>query len=114
MVIDSTLISDVTPIAIGGLTGYGIGWLCKKVFKIAIIGIGLVLALLAYLENQKTITVNWNVANNQTSVILHTISSKILEVANNVGTDLNSHASAFPVLGVVGFIPGFLAGIMRG
>jgi hypothetical protein len=75
---------------------------------------GLVLALLAYLENQKTIAVNWDVANNQTSAILHTISSKMLEVANNVGTDLNSHGSVFPVLGMVGFLPGVIAGIVRG
>jgi len=70
---------------------------------------------MAYLEYQKTITVNWNIANNQTSAILHTISSKMLHVVNVVGSDLNNHATAFPILGVAGFIPSFAwFGFLRG
>src|SRR5215471_4105311 len=109
--IDNLMWSSVTPLALGSVTGYGAGWLCRKIIKITIIGIGLILALMAYLESQKTITVNWNVASNQTNVILHTVSVKMLHIANIVGVDLNNHA--FPVLGVTSFVPAFAFGFLR-
>jgi uncharacterized membrane protein (Fun14 family) len=111
--IDNLIWNSATPLALGSATGYGAGWLCRKIIKITIIGIGLILALLAYLEYNKTITVNWNIANNQSSVILHTVSSKMIHVVNIIGSDLNSHAAAFPVLGVAGFVPAFAIGFLR-
>jgi uncharacterized membrane protein (Fun14 family) len=59
------LMSQGLPIVGGALVGFCLGWLCRKLIKIAIIGIGLILALLAYLEYHKSITVNWDVVNNQ-------------------------------------------------
>src|SRR5215469_15248504 len=110
----NSLIPQGLPIIIGGLIGFALGWLCRKIIKIAIIGVGLILALLAYLEYHKTITVNWNVANHQASNLLHTITAKMFQVVNNISTDLPSHVTAFPALGIAGFVPGFAFGIMRG
>jgi uncharacterized membrane protein (Fun14 family) len=110
----NSLIPQGLPIISGGLIGFVLGWLCRKIIKIAIIGVGLILALLAYLEYHKTITVNWNVANHQASTLLHIITAKMLQVVNNISTDLHSHVTAFPVLGIIGFVPGFAFGIMRG
>ena len=110
----NSLIPQGLPIISGGLIGFVLGWLCRKIIKIAIIGVGLILSLLAYLEYHKTITVNWNVANHQASTLLHTITTKMLGVVNNVSTDLHSQATAFPTLGVAGFLPGFILGISRG
>jgi uncharacterized membrane protein (Fun14 family) len=114
--IDQTLINSGFPLAVGGLLGFALGWLCRKIIKITIVGFGLILALLAYLEYHKTISVNWNVVDHQASTLLHTISTKMLGIVNNVSTDLHSHASAnaFPILGVASFIPGFIFGITRG
>jgi uncharacterized membrane protein (Fun14 family) len=110
----NSLIPQGLPIVGGGLVGFVLGCLCRKIIKIAIIGVGLILALLAYLEYHKTITVNWDVANHQASTLLHTIAVKMLGFVNNISTDLHSHVTAFPALGIAGFVPGFAFGIMRG
>jgi uncharacterized membrane protein (Fun14 family) len=110
----NSLIPQGLPIISGGLIGFVLGWLCRKIIKIAIIGVGLILALLAYLEYHKTIIVNWNVANHQASTLVHIIAIKMRQVVNNISTDLNSHATTFPALGIAGFVPGFAFGIMRG
>lgn len=115
----TSLIPQGLPIVGGGLVGFVSGWLCRKLIKIAIIGIGLLLALLAYLEYQKWIKVDWAIVNHQTSDLLHTASSKMLQIANNTATDLNVHQLnhvdiAFPIFGALGFIPGFALGLIRG
>jgi uncharacterized membrane protein (Fun14 family) len=100
MVVDQTttalnsLIPQGLPIVSGGLVGFALGWLCKKLVKIAIIGIGLILTVLAYLEYNKSITVNWDIVNNQTNTLLHTISSKMLQDLNTHG--LNQVGLSFP------------------
>jgi uncharacterized membrane protein (Fun14 family) len=114
----NSLIPQGLPIVSGGLVGFVLGWLCKKLVKIAIIGIGLILALLAYLEYNKSITVNWDIVNDQANIFLHIISSKTVEVVNNTAADLNAHGlnhvEAFPIFGTaIGFVPGFTFGIMR-
>jgi len=91
--IDQSLVSLASPLAFGGILGFTMGWLCRKIIKIAIIGIGLILALLACLEYHKTITVNWNVADHQASALLHNISTKMLEIVNNISTDLHKGCS---------------------
>jgi uncharacterized membrane protein (Fun14 family) len=45
----NSLIPQGLPIISGGLIGFVLGWFCRKIIKIAIIGVGLILALLAYL-----------------------------------------------------------------
>jgi len=109
----NSLIPQGLPIVSGGLIGFVLGWLCKKLVKIAVIGIGLILALLAYLEYHKTITVNWDVAYHQASALLHTITTKMLQIVNNTASDLNAHGTAFPILGIAGFVPGFALGILK-
>ncbi len=94
--------------------GFATGWLCRKVIKFVVIGIGLILALLAYLEYHRTIIVNWNVADHQATTLLHNVTSTMLGVVDNISTDLHSHAAAFPMLGVASFIPGFIIGVTRG
>jgi uncharacterized membrane protein (Fun14 family) len=104
----------------GGLVGFVLGWFAKKLVKVLIIGIGLVCALLAYLEYQKMIRVDWNVVKNQTSTFLEHSSQKIMTVVNQTSTDLSQHNLnhgldvAFPIFGSIGFVPGFLVGLARG
>lgn len=115
----NSLIPQALPIVGGAGIGYAMGWLCKKLIKIAIIGIGLILALLAYLEYQKWIIVDWHVVENQTSTLLQHSTQQMLNVVNKTAADLNTHNLnhidiAYPLLGVTGFLPAFIFGLMKG
>jgi uncharacterized membrane protein (Fun14 family) len=75
----------------GGLIGFVTGWLAKKVVKILVIGIGLVCVLLAYLEYNRDIKVDWNILQNQSSTFLEHSSQKIMTVVNETSMDLSRH-----------------------
>ena len=102
------------------LVGGGfIGFLCKKLIKLAIIGLGLIFVLIAYLEYQKWIIVDWSTVQTQTSAFIQTSAQKTLDVINNTAQDLahnnlNHIDAVYPILGVVGFVPGFILGLTRG
>jgi uncharacterized membrane protein (Fun14 family) len=107
------------PLLGGGLVGFVLGWLCRKLLKLAIIGLGLIFALLAYLQYQKWIKVDWTVAQNETSRFLEHSSQKLMSVVNETSMELSKHNYnhldiAYPVFGVIGFAPGFLLGLARG
>src|SRR5215831_11806415 len=51
MMIDQTqLISSVFPLVGGGAIGFGVGYVIKKLMKLAFIGLGLVMLVLGFLE----------------------------------------------------------------
>jgi uncharacterized membrane protein (Fun14 family) len=115
----TSLIPRGLPVVGGGLIGFVLGYICRKLIKIAIIGLGLIFALLAFLEYKKWITVDWGIIQNQTSAFLERSSQQMLAVVNNTATELNKHNlnhldMAYPILGVTGFIPGFIFGLSRG
>jgi uncharacterized membrane protein (Fun14 family) len=106
------------PLMGGSLVGFGLGWLCRKLLKLAIIGLGVIFALLAYLEYQNWIKVDWSVAQNQTSSFLEQSSQKLMSVVSKSAElskhNLNHLDIAYPVFGAIGFAPGFLLGLARG
>jgi uncharacterized membrane protein (Fun14 family) len=109
------------PLAGGALIGAVMGYACRKLIKLAIIGVGLILALLAYLQYQGLIKVNWTAVQTQTTNLVQTSSQKIMDLLNNTAHQLNQHNlnlnhmdMAYPVLGGFGFIPGFIFGLSRG
>jgi uncharacterized membrane protein (Fun14 family) len=107
------------PILGGGFIGFVLGYICRKLIKIAIIGLGLIFALLAFLEYKKWIAVDWDVVQNQTNAFLERSSEQMLSVVSNTATGLSKHNlnhldAAYPILGVTGFIPGFIFGLSRG
>lgn len=116
----ASLIPHGLPVCIGGgFIGFVIGYICRKLMKIAIVGLGLIFALLAFLEYKKWIAVDWHVIQDQTRGFLEHSSQQMLEVVNNTATELSKHNLnrldvAYPVLGVTGFIPGFIFGLSRG
>ena len=68
--IDQSLISSGFPLVGGGAIGFGIGYIIKKLMKLAFIALGLLALLLGYLEYQRWISVNWAVVENQTSTLM--------------------------------------------
>src|SRR5215467_7488867 len=81
MMIDQTqLISSAFPLVGGGVIGFGVGYVIKKLIKLAFIGLGLVMLVLGFLEYKHWISVNWTVTENQSSAILTHIANKIATV----------------------------------
>jgi uncharacterized membrane protein (Fun14 family) len=121
--IESTVINAGVPLVGGGVTGFAIGYALKKLIKIAIIGLGLILALIAYLEYRRWISANWDVVQNQTGAFIEHSMQQVMDTVNNTARELehnnldhiHSHIDpAFPVLGITGFVPGLVLGLSRG
>ena len=50
MIDQTQLISSVFPLVGGGAIGFGVGYVIKKLMKLAFIGLGLVMLVLGFLE----------------------------------------------------------------
>ena len=66
----ATAINAGVPFVGGGIMGFAIGYALKKLIKVAIIGLGLILALIAYLEYKRWVSVNWDVVQNHTGAFI--------------------------------------------
>ena len=53
--------------------------------------IGLILALLAYLEYQKWIKVDWTVVQTQASIFMQISSQKLTEIVDDTAHEINQH-----------------------
>lgn len=115
----SSLMPQGLPLVGGGLIGFTFGYVCRKLIKLAIIGLGLVFALLAFLAYQRWVKVDWTTVQSQTSSFIQSSTQKMLDIVNSTAQDLGHHNLnhidiAYPLLGVTGFIPGFIFGLSRG
>jgi uncharacterized membrane protein (Fun14 family) len=112
-------------VGIGGLAGFLIGFVIKKLFKILAIVAGVFFAVLIYLEQQGMININWNKINVVYHGVLSTLTSTITNSSATVGiggshTTTTTAASLLPAITNLG-IPltgsmatGFAIGIMKG
>ena len=76
--------------------------------KLTFIALGLLALLLGYLEYQRWITVNWTVAENQSSAFMKYAVNKISVITQHMGGDI-------PIaVGVLGFVPGLVLGLYKG
>ena len=109
MMIDQTqLISSAFPLVGGGAIGFGVGYVIKKLMKLAFIGLGLVMLVLGYLEYKHWISVNWTVAENQSNVIMTHVANRIAAVTQHMNHEI-------PIgIGLLGFAPGVLLGFYKG
>jgi uncharacterized membrane protein (Fun14 family) len=115
----TSLIPQGLPLVGGGLIGFTLGYICKKLVILAVIGLGLVFALIAFLAYQKWVTVDWAIVQSQTSTFIQTSTRKMLDVVNNTAQVLGHHSLnhidiTYPLLGVTGFVPGFIFGLAKG
>ena len=109
MMIDQTqLISSAFPLVGGGAIGFGVGYVIKKLMKLAFIGLGLVMLVLGFLEYKHWISVSWTVAENQSSAILTHLANEIATVTQHMNHEI-------PIgVGLLGFIPGLVLGLYKG
>jgi uncharacterized membrane protein (Fun14 family) len=109
MMIDQThLISSVFPLVGGGAIGFGVGYVIKKLMKLAFIGLGLVMLVLGFLEYKHWISVNWTVAENQSSAIMTHFANRIAAVTEHMNHEI-------PIgMSLLGFAPGVLLGFYKG
>jgi uncharacterized membrane protein (Fun14 family) len=107
--IDQThLISSAFHLVGGCAIGFGVGYVIKKLMKLAFIGLGLVMLVLGFLEYKHWISVNWIVAENQSNVIMTHVANKIATVTQHM-----NHGIPIGV-GVLGFMPGLVLGFYKG
>ena len=108
VVTDQLISSAGFPLIGGGGIGFGVGYLLKKLIKLAFIALGLIALLLGYLEYQRWITVNWMVAENQTSIFMTHAVNKLLAVTQNMNHEV-------PIgMSLLGFAPGVPIGFYKG
>ena len=106
--IDQNLISAGAPLVGGGLLGFATGFAIRKIMKLAFIGLGLVMLVLGFLEYKHWISVDWIVAENQSSAILTHLANKIATVTQHINHEI-------PIgVGVLGFMPGLALGLYKG
>ena len=131
MAIDSALVAAaalatnfsplLTTAGIGGLAGFLIGFVIKKLFKILAIIAGVLFAVLIYIEQQGMVNINWDKINTAYHGSLSTVTNTI---TNSTGVGMGgSHTTAASLLSTLTNlgIPltgstavGFVIGIMKG
>jgi uncharacterized membrane protein (Fun14 family) len=112
----------LTTVGFGGIVGFLIGFVIKKLFKILAIVAGIFFAALLYLEQQEIVNVNWDKLNIAYHGVLSTLTNTITNsstVSGGVGGS-PAAASLLPAITNLG-IPltsstatGFAIGIMKG
>lgn len=110
-------------VGIGGLAGFLIGFVIKKLFKILAIVAGVFFAVLIYLEQQGMVNMNWDKINATYHSVLSTVTNTITNsTTGGIGGSHTTTAatSLLPTMTNLG-IPltgstalGFVIGIMKG
>jgi uncharacterized membrane protein (Fun14 family) len=110
-------------VGIGGLAGFLIGFVIKKLFKILAIVAGVFFAVLIYLEQQGMVNMNWDKINATYHGVLSTVTNTIANsTTGGIGGSHTTTAatSLLPTMTNLG-IPltgstalGFVIGIMKG
>jgi uncharacterized membrane protein (Fun14 family) len=72
----------LTTVGFGGLVGFLIGFVIKKLFKILAIIVGVFFAVLMYLEQQGMVNINWDKIN----VAYHGVLSIVMNTITNSST----------------------------
>jgi uncharacterized membrane protein (Fun14 family) len=111
-----TAVTDLMPFAgtIGGgfFIGLLAGYAVKKIMKIAAVIIGLIIALLAYLEYQRIIDVNWAKIQTASENVLTWVANAVIHISNNIGAGHTGANLGIPIAASVS--AGFALGIVRG
>ena len=134
MAIDNTLLTAaaasatnfsplLTSVGFGGLVGFLIGFIIKKLFKILAIVAGVFFAVLIYLEQQGMVNINWDKIDVAYHGVLSTVTNTITNSTTATGGIGGSHTTASSLLPAItnlgipitgSMATGFAIGIMKG
>ncbi len=110
MVVDLTTLATSAgfPLMGGGVIGLGVGYLLKKIAKLAIIALGAIVLFLGLLEYHKWVNVNWATVEYQTQSMMTNATHTLTQVTQQMGHEI-------PIgMGLVGFLPGMAVGFLKG
>ena len=106
-----SIASNATPIAVGGIAGFLVGYAIKKVIKIALVIAGLLIVAFFALGYQQFVTVDWTKIQDAGSGLVGNVSS-----TNIPGTEqsISSALAAFGIPLVGSLAAGFVLGFIKG
>jgi uncharacterized membrane protein (Fun14 family) len=113
----------LTSVGFGGLVGFLIGFIIKKLFKILAIIAGVFFAVLIYLEQQGMVNINWDKIDVAYHGVLSTVTNTITNSTTAAGGIGGSHTTASSLLPAItnlgipltgSMATGFAIGIMKG
>lgn len=121
--IDNTIINTIAPytgtLISGGVLGFACGFFFKKLLKIILFIGGAIIALLSILSWQKMIVIDWTAIQSKSNDVAVQTLNGVTSALNNTNNEL-THAGlnhidiAYPILGVVSFLPAFALGMAKG
>src|SRR5205823_10542275 len=83
--IESSIMPFVSTIGFGGIVGFLIGFMLKRIMKILAVIAGVFFAALLYLETQHIVNVNWDKLQTISNSVLSTITTTTATNATSTG-----------------------------
>src|SRR5256714_9891849 len=107
--IESNIMPFVSTIGFGGIVGFLIGFMLKRIMKILAVIAGVFFAALLYLESQHIVNVNWDKLQSISNSVLSTITTT---AATNATSTTGGGVGAGPIQAILGNNTGAAASIL--
>src|SRR5205823_10055218 len=107
--IESSIMPFVSTIGFGGIVGFLIGFMLKRIMKILAVIAGVFFAALLYLESQHIVNVNWDKLQTISNSVLSTIAAT---AATTNATSTTGGVGAGPIQAILGNNTGAAASIL--
>jgi uncharacterized membrane protein (Fun14 family) len=96
--IESNIMPVVSTIGFGGIVGFLIGFMLKRIMKILAVIAGVFFAALLYLESQHIVNVNWD----KLQTISNSVLSTITTATTNATSTTGGGVGAGPIQAILG------------
>jgi uncharacterized membrane protein (Fun14 family) len=96
--IESNIMPFVSTIGFGGIVGFLVGFMLKRIMKILAVIAGVFFAALLYLESQHIVNVNWD----KLQTISNSVLSTIATTTTNVTSTGGGGGGAGPIQAILG------------
>jgi uncharacterized membrane protein (Fun14 family) len=97
--IESSIMPFVSTIGFGGIVGFLVGFMLKRIMKILAVIAGVFFAALLYLESQHIVNVNWDKLQTISNSVLSTIATT---TATTNATSTTGGVGAGPIQAILG------------
>ena len=101
----------LTTVGFGGLVGFLIGFIIKKIMKILAVGAGIFFTSLMYLESQNIVSINWDklqIASQNAVSTLTSAAGQIPLASTTTSSSTINFALPMTGSGAIGFAIGFM------